>query len=336
LEEKTMKKRSLFAAVAMLIVSAILLTSATYAWFATGGPATISTITGKVAEAGAGITLRTQPTSGTGATGWVTTLDYAMLAKDQTNNHFATNYTNTGKKADVGGVTWTFVNPTDDDAHVVTDSTNKELTYEPVSTANPRAHTQADPTIFAYQLSNREFSAANGDLASFYDEYSFYVSTISEDTDTETHDTNVNMALTIGGRAAPAARVAVYSYDGSTWTDHGIFSGSTETGWKPLVGALDLENSTYTDQNNNYVLDTSDSSTDANMAEKISGTAVTTTSAATAQTILLPDCHVQDSASGNRLVKVFVWVEGQDADCKPTDTRVPGGDVTVQFSFTMA
>lgn len=333
-----MKKRSLFAAVAMLIVSAILLTSATYAWFATGGPATISTITGKVAEAGAGITLRTVPTSGAGATGWVTTLDYASLAKDQTNNHFATNYTNTGKKADVGGVTWEFVNPTDTGALVVTDSTNKELTYEPVSTANPRAHTQADPTIFAYQLSNREFSAASGDLASFYDEYSFYVSTISEDTDTNTHDTNVNMALTIGGRAAPAARVAVYSYDGSTWTDHGIFSGSSESGWKPLVGAMDLENETYIDANNNYILDAADAdaSTDANMTDLYSSSAVATTSASTAQTILLQDCHVQDSASGNRLVKVFVWVEGQDADCKPTDTRVPGGDITVQFSFTMA
>lgn len=43
-----MKKRSLFAAVAMLIVSAIVLTSATYAWFASGQTATVSTINAKV------------------------------------------------------------------------------------------------------------------------------------------------------------------------------------------------------------------------------------------------------------------------------------------------
>ena len=43
-----MKKRSLFAAVAMLIVSALVLTSATYAWFAASEEATVSTISATV------------------------------------------------------------------------------------------------------------------------------------------------------------------------------------------------------------------------------------------------------------------------------------------------
>lgn len=43
-----MKKRSLFAAVAMLLVSALVLTSATFAWFAAGQATTVTTVTSKV------------------------------------------------------------------------------------------------------------------------------------------------------------------------------------------------------------------------------------------------------------------------------------------------
>jgi hypothetical protein len=54
-----MKKRSLFAAVAMLIVSALVLTSATYAWFTAGGAATVGAITGNVMESGKGVMVKT-------------------------------------------------------------------------------------------------------------------------------------------------------------------------------------------------------------------------------------------------------------------------------------
>jgi len=54
-----MKKRSLFAAVAMLIVSALVLTSATYAWFTAGGNATIGKIQGVTMEAGTGVMVKT-------------------------------------------------------------------------------------------------------------------------------------------------------------------------------------------------------------------------------------------------------------------------------------
>ena len=43
-----MKKRSLVAALAMLVVSAIVLTSSTYAWFATSSKASVSTISAQV------------------------------------------------------------------------------------------------------------------------------------------------------------------------------------------------------------------------------------------------------------------------------------------------
>ena len=61
-----MKKRSLFAAVAMLIVSAIVLTSATYAWFASGSAASVSTINAKVTNADGTLEIATV-TSGAGA-----------------------------------------------------------------------------------------------------------------------------------------------------------------------------------------------------------------------------------------------------------------------------
>jgi hypothetical protein len=70
LEEKTMKKRSLFAAVAMLIVSAIVLTSSTYAWFSSGNRAVVSAITGSVSNNAGDIRL-----SGDGGTTWYDNLD---------------------------------------------------------------------------------------------------------------------------------------------------------------------------------------------------------------------------------------------------------------------
>lgn len=57
-----MKKRSLFAAVAMLIVSAVVLTSATYAWFAQASNATVGTFSGNVAAAGTGVQVQSHVT----------------------------------------------------------------------------------------------------------------------------------------------------------------------------------------------------------------------------------------------------------------------------------
>jgi hypothetical protein len=54
LEEKTMKKRSLFAAVAMLIVSAIVLTGSTYAWFASAGNAYVGKATAGISASDEG------------------------------------------------------------------------------------------------------------------------------------------------------------------------------------------------------------------------------------------------------------------------------------------
>ena len=64
-----MKKRSLISAVAMLIVSAIVLTSATYAWFASGSNAYVETISATITNSDGSILL-----SADGGTQWLSTI----------------------------------------------------------------------------------------------------------------------------------------------------------------------------------------------------------------------------------------------------------------------
>lgn len=78
-----MKKRSLFAAVAMLIVSAIVLTSATYAWFASGSQATISTINAKVTNQDGTLEIASVATGSTA--NWKNVLTVADFALNTSN-----------------------------------------------------------------------------------------------------------------------------------------------------------------------------------------------------------------------------------------------------------
>ncbi len=78
-----MKKRSLVAALAMLVVSAIVLTSSTYAWFAASTTASVSTISAEVQNSAGSIFV--SPTGETGT--WRASLssaDYAGLAQSLT------------------------------------------------------------------------------------------------------------------------------------------------------------------------------------------------------------------------------------------------------------
>lgn len=74
-----MKKRSLFAAVAMLIVSAVVLTSATYAWFASGTEVSVATIDAKVANADGSIKISADGSN------WKTTLSKSDISNQSGN-----------------------------------------------------------------------------------------------------------------------------------------------------------------------------------------------------------------------------------------------------------
>jgi len=82
-----MKKRSLFAAVAMLIVSAIVLTSATYAWFASNSTATVGTISASVAKSDGSILV-----SGYEDKDYTASLSQATLAAVVNSSDAAVNY----------------------------------------------------------------------------------------------------------------------------------------------------------------------------------------------------------------------------------------------------
>ncbi len=80
-----MKKRSLVAALAMLMVSAIVLTSSTYAWFATGTTAKISGISATVANDQGNITISADGEN------YSTALEYAQF-QGKTGNFTPTSY----------------------------------------------------------------------------------------------------------------------------------------------------------------------------------------------------------------------------------------------------
>lgn len=79
-----MKKRSLVAAIAMLMVSAIVLTSSTYAWFATGTTAKVSNIEARVANTAGNIQISADGSK------YSTALDYSEFANADGN--FMPNY----------------------------------------------------------------------------------------------------------------------------------------------------------------------------------------------------------------------------------------------------
>jgi hypothetical protein len=74
-----MKKRSLFAAVAMLIVSAIVLTSATYAWFAARSTASVGALSASVTNSDGNLLVKatgTYAVTGSDFKGAITSADY--------------------------------------------------------------------------------------------------------------------------------------------------------------------------------------------------------------------------------------------------------------------
>lgn len=355
-----MKKRSLVSAVAMLVVSAIMLTSATYAWFSTGGPAKIGTLQGMTAQAGSGVFVKTLRA----ADDWATRLGYKDLAADTTNNYFVTRWENASHELGNPGETGVSnVAPTLAGYH-------PDGTYHPVS-ADPSTFLSSGTFVadvnakfYCYTLDNRKFSpyTATGtepEKVTFYDHYDFLVGAASEDTTADAaslNDTNVDVKLEITGNAAKAARVAVFACpnynNGGTWQYVGTFSGSVEQDeeWYPIKAALANE---AEDANLNYIVDEGDNDDTASPAidittGKLTDSAVTVTAAPTAtvngnRSFQLTDVHMkggytyknasnQNVTVSNTRVRAYVWLEGQDIDCAP-GKNVDGADIQVTWKF---
>ena len=330
-----MKKRSLFAAVAMLIVSALVLTSATYAWFATGGPAQIKGLNGNVAQVSAGVFLKTRASGAT----WVNELTKDDLVLAGGNNHFATTYRMSKDGAAVASTTA---------------GAQEFGEYAPISSANPNGNTNENQTIFAYNLDGIDYNEVTTGVSAMYDMYEFVIGTASEDTTAVVaNDSNVEVKLDITGTASAAARVAVYTStdNGSTWNqvqvagNNAFFSGATETklvsgsaqnSWKPIIASLQATKDTTQD----YIVTEDDEGT--SIGTKLSPNAlpvIACEAANTNATFTLNDVHVKGGYTldgttyYNTIVRVFVWLEGQDQDCVPVGTTVPGGAINVDWYF---
>ena len=83
-----MKKRSLFVAVVMLVVSAMVLTSATYAWFATTGSLTVQSFSASVENTSGGLVISADNSN------WTNTLTYADYNYTNNTNSLIGTYTN--------------------------------------------------------------------------------------------------------------------------------------------------------------------------------------------------------------------------------------------------
>lgn len=272
-----MKKRSLFAAVAMLIVSALVLTSATYAWFAAGGDATISAFTGATVEAGTGVQLKS---TASGAV-WANTLTSADF--------------------------------TGQNDHLVATTTNG--TYQPVSSQNGES-------FLAYNISTQNKFHALTLSNTWYDVYYFYVGTINE-------GDNVEATLTVSGDAAAAARVAV-----TVGSDEPVlYSAQQETGWLPVTTAVTTD--TVVDTNNNKIIDLGDGTGVAytNFPNDGSTTVPVSTNYTTASKTFTITAPGQVDAASNTLVKVVVWLEGNDSDCTAYNVGAKETGITTAWSF---
>ena len=93
-----MKKRSLFAAVAMLIVSAIVLTSATFAWFQANGSVEVAGFNATTTSQGGGLLVSTTGGAGT----WKNALTYDDYAAVNSNVLIASGGTFTPVSGSVG------------------------------------------------------------------------------------------------------------------------------------------------------------------------------------------------------------------------------------------
>jgi hypothetical protein len=333
-----MKKRSLLAAVAMLIVSALVLTSATYAWFNVGGDATIKATRGSVMQAGTGIRLKTDS-----GMDWNSTLLPQNFTYSGSNSSFVQHWTATwDPDANGGAGDYVYTQPSSET------QAGSTAYYAPMS-AEPAADYD-DLTFYMYDIKGDNsfgLSQNNSNSNAFRDEYEFHVGTLME----ETYGSDVEATFKLTGpyatgsaSAAAAARAIVYlsNDNGSTWT---AYTGSGST---PIVFTGGAESSSYfavnspIDEATNKILDDSGATT-KNFIMNATDTGFTAnqgcfTEVATTQMlnasgngqkILLK--NVPDINNSQTMIRVVVWIEGQDSNCAPS---LGGAQLTTEWAFT--
>ena len=273
---KRNKKRALLSAVAMLIVSAITLSSATFAWFTVGDTASVSAITASVKSASS-IEVSANNVD------WNATLTQANLTYDAVTNN------------------------------TVQPDNSFPLTLTAISTPA----TPAMPFYIGTLANTKAFTvtaAANaGEIAASLVKFTFWIRAAA--------DTNVTYAAT--GFTGITALVSTYAAMQIGTTDANaasatplVYVGTTGNTYKPITGI-----GAGTDSNSNGIMDSGEGFT--NLGADIS----------TGKFLTAPILALQAGVA--RQVIVYMWLEGQDAECKVA-TGGATGDATLAFAFEKA
>lgn len=337
-----MKKRSLFAAVAMLIVSALVLTSATYAWFNVGGDATIKTTRGSVMQAGTGIRLKTD--SGMDWNSVLLPQDFKYTGSD---SHFVQTWTATWDDTE-GDYTF---------SQLASETAAGSTAYYVPMSAEPQAnYTDLDFRMYSIAGDNHFQKNTTDNDYNFRDEYEFHVGTLVDDANGSDVEATFKLyGPTSGASAAAAARALVYiSTDGgSTWTAYNGdptasgYSAATapylytatasEAAYEAIVNDVDEGDDAIFDNGGNasnptrnYIMN----STDTGYADN-PGCFVTVPANqminASGNGVKIQLHNVGKIDNSQLMIRVVVWIEGQDANCAPS---LGGGQLFTEWAFT--
>lgn len=267
-----MKKRSLVAAIAMLIVSAIVLTSSTYAWFATNSGATVGQISASVANNDGSLQIKASESAAAGAT-WKTGL-------------------------------------------VSTDFTGLPSAFNPVS----MAMVSGAPSFYSVNYDGTMFKASGSDTASVnvdYMKYGFDVQYINASAD----QPNIRITPTWSD-TSDFCYALVKVASGSTTTFYMFQSAGS---YVPVTGL----NGDITDtKGSGASVDIIDSA-DVGFANAATGNYASVTSINSGDNI---DIQALASDTTSIDVDVYIWAEGQDAQCSGTTAS---GSATLSFALSV-
>lgn len=288
-----MKKRSLVAAIAMLVVSAIVLTSSTYAWFSASNSASVGNITASVSNANGTITLAA----------------------------IGTNAVNTAPTVSLARTNWTIpqnVKPV-----------SMSLGGSTPSLATPNFNKVSfDGVTFSSFAGAAGGTAAVDTNGNSTDDYIMYQFTVNHK-NASTNAATVSCDITYGGNGSYTYGLVVVDSATASEDTAELFGNDS---YYPLLGLT--SNVTENTGTPNSIVDTADTYVGGSTTVTAVDLAATAVSASQTTKTLTWNSPAGTAASGTTwTVTVYIWAEGQDADCTGT---APADSGSFEFDFSVA
>lgn len=296
-----MKKRSLFAAVAMLIVSAMVLTSATYAWFASGTKASVGEIKASVSKSDGTLLVATDLTANSGAGNWKTDLTYADWQNVTGNVGVPT--TNAGAQV-----------PTE--LHPISVAFTNDAVSSKIAGGISQDTTTGSATYGQYKF------AATGNATTNYIDLTFYVKATSACVvDVEPTFNNGSVAYIYGAITSNGSGAAATSTTAAVTAVNSVICGDS-AGYYPVV----VNNGVAVDNNTrNSIVDTAeDDSTNPILGSQV-------TPSAANSTLKFVITEAMAAADQYVTVHIYIWAEGQHASCTG---NASAGTASMSLSLT--